>query len=125
MKPWDGGRPKTRRVILGEKAVATRGLSLRYATEQIRSSTDWCCHDDTRNPNPRSGFHAGQAGHHSELDSHQTTLRRRQANLRQHQQDRPRTQEGLRQTGQVRQTQPSKQERRRCRRFGGRRTAPT
>ncbi|ORA23064.1 helix-turn-helix transcriptional regulator [Mycobacterium aquaticum] len=48
MKPWDGGRPKTRRVVLGEKAVATRGLSLRYATEQIRSSTDWCCHDDNR-----------------------------------------------------------------------------
>ncbi|GAS89355.1 AraC family transcriptional regulator [Mycolicibacterium brisbanense] len=48
MKPWDGARPKTRRVVLGEKAVATRGLSLRFATEEIRSSTDWCCHDGSR-----------------------------------------------------------------------------
>ncbi|WP_454793309.1 helix-turn-helix transcriptional regulator [Mycolicibacterium lutetiense] len=48
MKPWNGDRPRTRRILLGERAVATRGLSLKYATEQIHASTDWCCYDDTR-----------------------------------------------------------------------------
>lgn len=48
MKPWTGDRPMTRRVVLGERAVATRGLSIRYATEQIHASTDWCCYDAAR-----------------------------------------------------------------------------
>ncbi|MCV7066952.1 helix-turn-helix transcriptional regulator [Mycolicibacterium farcinogenes] len=48
MKLWDGDRPLSRRVVLGEKAVATRGMSLRFATEQIDTTTDWCCFDDTR-----------------------------------------------------------------------------
>lgn len=48
MKPWNDDRPLTRRVVLGETAVATRGLSLRFATEQIDTTTDWCCFDDTR-----------------------------------------------------------------------------
>ncbi|WP_165612144.1 helix-turn-helix transcriptional regulator [Mycolicibacterium setense] len=48
LKPWNEDRPLTRRVVLGETAVATRGLSLRFATEQIDTTTDWCCFDDTR-----------------------------------------------------------------------------
>lgn len=48
MKPWTGDRPMTRRVVLGERAITTRGLSLRFATEQIHTTTDWCCLDDAR-----------------------------------------------------------------------------
>ncbi|MEV0669026.1 AraC family transcriptional regulator [Mycobacterium sp. NPDC050441] len=48
MTLWTGDRPQTRRVVLGERAIATRGLSLRFATEQIHNTTDWCCFDDTR-----------------------------------------------------------------------------
>ncbi|WP_396922270.1 helix-turn-helix transcriptional regulator [Mycolicibacterium sp.] len=48
MKPWDGDRPLTPRIVLGEKTVAARGMTFRYATEQIRASTDWCCFDDSR-----------------------------------------------------------------------------
>lgn len=48
MKPWNDDRPLTRRMVLGERAVATRGLSLRFATEQIDTTTDWCCFDDSR-----------------------------------------------------------------------------
>ncbi|OLO99279.1 AraC family transcriptional regulator [Mycolicibacterium porcinum] len=48
MKLWNDDRPLTRRVVLGEKAVSTRGMSLRFATEQIDTTTDWCCFDDTR-----------------------------------------------------------------------------
>ncbi|OBA95949.1 AraC family transcriptional regulator, partial [Mycolicibacterium fortuitum] len=48
MKPWTGDRPMTRRVVLGERAISTRGLSLRFATEQIHTTTDWCCLDDAR-----------------------------------------------------------------------------
>ncbi|WP_280835083.1 helix-turn-helix transcriptional regulator [Mycolicibacterium frederiksbergense] len=48
MKPWNGDRPQTPRIVLGEKAVTTRGLSVRFATEQIHTTTDWCCLDDTR-----------------------------------------------------------------------------
>ncbi|WKG06848.1 helix-turn-helix transcriptional regulator [Mycolicibacterium sp. HK-90] len=48
MKLWDGDRPLSRRVILGEKAVATRGMSLRFAAERIDTTTDWCCFDDSR-----------------------------------------------------------------------------
>ncbi|OBJ96437.1 AraC family transcriptional regulator [Mycolicibacterium fortuitum] len=48
MKPWTGDRPMTRRVVLGERAITTRGLSLRFATEQIHTTTDWCCLDEAR-----------------------------------------------------------------------------
>lgn len=48
MKLWNDDRPQTRRVVLGEKTVATRGMSLRFATEQIDTTTDWCCFDDSR-----------------------------------------------------------------------------
>lgn len=48
MKPWNGDRPKTRRIVLGETIVATRGMSVRFATEQIHTTTDWCCRDDDR-----------------------------------------------------------------------------
>ncbi|MCV7361309.1 helix-turn-helix transcriptional regulator [Mycolicibacterium neworleansense] len=48
MKPWNDDRPQTRRIVLDETRVATRGLSLRFATEQIHTTTDWCCRDDTR-----------------------------------------------------------------------------
>ncbi|MGV0743674.1 helix-turn-helix transcriptional regulator [Mycolicibacterium sp. XJ870] len=48
MKPWNGDRPQTRRIVLGETRMTTRGLSLRYATEQIHTTTDWCCFDETR-----------------------------------------------------------------------------
>ncbi len=48
MKPWNDDRPQTRRIVLGETLVATAGLSVRFATEQIHTATDWCCRDDTR-----------------------------------------------------------------------------
>ncbi|MCV7361307.1 helix-turn-helix transcriptional regulator [Mycolicibacterium neworleansense] len=48
MKLWKADRPLTRRVVLGERAMSTRGLSLRFATEQIGTTTDWCCFDGTR-----------------------------------------------------------------------------
>ncbi|WP_166908426.1 AraC family transcriptional regulator [Mycobacterium sp. DL440] len=48
MKPWNDDRPQTRRVVLGETKVATGGMSVRFATERINTTTDWCCFDDTR-----------------------------------------------------------------------------
>lgn len=48
MQLWNDDRPQTRRIVLGETRVATRGLSFRFATEQIHTTTDWCCRDDTR-----------------------------------------------------------------------------
>ncbi len=48
MKPWNGDRPQTPRVVLGERTAATGGLSLRFATEQIDTTTDWCCFDESR-----------------------------------------------------------------------------
>lgn len=48
MRLWAGERPLTPRTVLGERIVATRGLSLRFPTEQIHAETDWCCLDDTR-----------------------------------------------------------------------------
>ncbi len=48
MKPWNDDRPLTRRIVLGETRVATRGLSIRFATEQIDTTTDWCCRDDAQ-----------------------------------------------------------------------------
>lgn len=48
MKPWDGSRPLSQRTVLGQRSVTARGLSLRFATEQIDRATDWCCVDETR-----------------------------------------------------------------------------
>lgn len=45
MKPWDGDRPQTPRVVLEQHALAARGLSFTFATEQISAPTDWCSFD--------------------------------------------------------------------------------
>lgn len=45
MKPWDGDRPQTPRVVLEQHDVAARGLSFTFATEQISAPTDWCSFD--------------------------------------------------------------------------------
>lgn len=45
MKPWDGDRPQTPRVVLESKAVMARGLSFTFATEHIGTPTDWCSFD--------------------------------------------------------------------------------
>ncbi|WP_276030645.1 helix-turn-helix domain-containing protein [Mycolicibacterium peregrinum] len=46
MKPWDGDRPQTPRVILEKESVSARGLSFTFATEQISAPTDWCSLDE-------------------------------------------------------------------------------
>lgn len=46
MKPWDGDRPLTPRIMLQHNAVAARGLAFAFATERISAPTDWCSHDD-------------------------------------------------------------------------------
>ncbi|WP_082931523.1 helix-turn-helix transcriptional regulator [Mycolicibacterium setense] len=48
MKPWNDDRPQARRIVLGEREVATGGMSVKFATEQIHTTTEWCCFDDTR-----------------------------------------------------------------------------
>jgi AraC family transcriptional regulator len=45
---WDGERALTPRVVLAQHEIASRGLRLRFATEQIDAETDWCCFDDSR-----------------------------------------------------------------------------
>ncbi|OLO99266.1 AraC family transcriptional regulator [Mycolicibacterium porcinum] len=47
MKPWDGDRPLTPRIVLEQKDVAARGLSFTFGTEQISDPTDWCSFSDT------------------------------------------------------------------------------
>lgn len=47
LKPWDGGRPLTPRVVLEQKDVAARGLSFTFGTERITEPTDWCSFSDT------------------------------------------------------------------------------
>ncbi|OCB50030.1 AraC family transcriptional regulator [Mycobacterium vulneris] len=47
MKPWDGDRPLTPRIVLEQKDVAARGLSFTFGTEQISEPTDWCSFSDT------------------------------------------------------------------------------
>ncbi|MCA4751216.1 MULTISPECIES: helix-turn-helix transcriptional regulator [Mycolicibacterium] len=47
MKPWDGDRPLTPRVVLEQKDVAARGLAFTFGTEQISEPTDWCSFSDT------------------------------------------------------------------------------
>ncbi|QZH62385.1 AraC family transcriptional regulator [Mycolicibacterium farcinogenes] len=47
MKPWDGDRPMTPRVVLEHKDVAARGMSFNFATELIAEPTDWCSFSDT------------------------------------------------------------------------------
>ncbi|MGV0785171.1 helix-turn-helix domain-containing protein [Mycolicibacterium sp. XJ775] len=46
MKPWNDDRPRTRRIVLGETQVATRGMSVKFASEQIHTTTEWCCLDE-------------------------------------------------------------------------------
>ncbi|MGX9669988.1 helix-turn-helix transcriptional regulator [Mycobacterium sp. HM-7] len=47
MKPWDGDRPLTPRIMLERADVAARGLSFAFSTEQISLPTDWCSASDT------------------------------------------------------------------------------
>lgn len=47
MKPWDGDRPLTPRIVLEQKDVAARGLSFAFGTERITEPTDWCSFSDT------------------------------------------------------------------------------
>lgn len=47
LKPWDGDRPQTPRIVLEHKDVAVRGLSFAFSTEQISAPTDWCSFSDT------------------------------------------------------------------------------
>jgi AraC family transcriptional regulator len=47
MKPWDGDRPLTPRIMLERADVAARGLSFAFSTEQISAPTDWCSASDT------------------------------------------------------------------------------
>lgn len=47
MKPWDGDRPLTPRVVLEQKDVAARGLVFAFGTERISEPTDWCSFSDT------------------------------------------------------------------------------
>jgi len=48
LKPWNDDRPMTPRIVVGERSVDSRGMSLRFATERIERTTDWCCHDSSR-----------------------------------------------------------------------------
>ncbi|MEN4450384.1 AraC family transcriptional regulator [Mycobacterium sp. SM3041] len=47
MKPWDGDRPLTPRIVLEREDVAARGLSFAFSTERISAPTDWCSFSDT------------------------------------------------------------------------------
>jgi AraC family transcriptional regulator len=47
LKPWDGGRPLTPRIVLEQRDVAARGLSFTFGTERITEPTDWCSFSDT------------------------------------------------------------------------------
>lgn len=47
MKPWDGDRPITPRIVLERKDVASRELSMTFLREQISEPTDWCNVNDT------------------------------------------------------------------------------
>lgn len=48
LKPWNDDRPQTNRIVLGERHIDTRGMSMRFATEQIHTTAEWCCLDETR-----------------------------------------------------------------------------
>lgn len=47
MKPWDGDRPLSPRVVLERQDVAARSLSFGFSTELISEPTDWCSFSDT------------------------------------------------------------------------------
>ncbi|WP_458318929.1 helix-turn-helix transcriptional regulator [Mycolicibacterium brisbanense] len=47
LKPWDGDRPMTPRIVLEQKDVTARGMSFMFATERIAAPTDWCSANDT------------------------------------------------------------------------------
>jgi len=66
LKPWNDDRPMTPRIVVGERSVDTRGMSLRFATERIDSITDWCCQDSSR--------HLIYIHRHGELQSMETNL---------------------------------------------------
>ncbi|MFV8243162.1 helix-turn-helix domain-containing protein [Mycolicibacterium peregrinum] len=46
MKPWNDDQTQSRRLVLSETHVATGGMSVRFATEQIHSTTEWRCLDE-------------------------------------------------------------------------------
>lgn len=66
MKPWDGDRPQTPRIVLEKKDVVARGLSFTFATEQISTPTDWCSVD--------FGNHLMYVYRHGAMRSMQTLL---------------------------------------------------
>lgn len=47
MKPWDGDRPLTPRIVLEREDVAARGLSFAFSTERISAPTDWCSYSES------------------------------------------------------------------------------
>ena len=46
MKPWNDDQTQSRRLVLSETHVATGGMSIRFATEEIHSTTEWRCLDE-------------------------------------------------------------------------------
>ncbi|ALI24449.1 Transcriptional regulator, AraC family [Mycolicibacterium fortuitum] len=48
MKPWNEGQPQKQRMLLSERQINTRGMSIRFATEQIDTTAEWCCLDKDR-----------------------------------------------------------------------------
>lgn len=48
MKPWNEVQPQKQRMLLSERQINTRGMSIRFATEQIDSTAEWCCLDKDR-----------------------------------------------------------------------------
>ena len=66
LKPWNDDRPMTPRVVIGQRSVDSRGMSLRFATERIEQPADWCCHDSSR--------HLIYIHRHGELRSMETNL---------------------------------------------------
>lgn len=66
VKPWNDDRPMKPRIVVGERSVDSRGMSLRFATERIEQPADWCCHDSSR--------HLIYVHRHGELRSMETNL---------------------------------------------------
>ena len=46
MKPWNDHQTHSRRLVSSEMHVATGGMSVRFTTEQIHSTTEWRCLDE-------------------------------------------------------------------------------
>lgn len=66
LKPWNDDRPMKPRIVVGERSIESRGMSLRFATERIELPADWCCHDPSR--------HLIYVHRHGELRSMETNL---------------------------------------------------